>query len=295
MSHGDFPGNWLILREAADTAARNDRLTDRLARYLDQRQGWEARALTLADLGGGNGNNIRYLAPRLPGPQRWRLLDRDETLLDQAISRCRGLHAGDGSPVRLDTHACDLAALDPEILTDCELVTASALFDLVSADWCESLVAGARSVGAAVLFTLTFNGSWRFIAGDDSEKETAADREVRLLFNDHQQQDKGLGDALGGRAAEVLPGLLEKHGYVIETAPSPWQLQAGRPETLELGSSLVDGWARAAMEQAPQKTRQVQQWLDRRIADLESGSTGIRVDHLDVLGLPAENHRSRVS
>src|SRR4051812_27538000 len=69
---------WLSLREAADARARSMELTRRIADVLPP-----DTPLRLVDLASGTGSNIRYLASRLPGPQRWLAVDRDAALLDE--------------------------------------------------------------------------------------------------------------------------------------------------------------------------------------------------------------------
>src|SRR5438874_8082377 len=68
---GDFSAGWLALREAADHAARSDRLARAAAGAIRGRT-----PVRIVDLGCGTGSNLRYLAPRLPPPQRWLLVDR---------------------------------------------------------------------------------------------------------------------------------------------------------------------------------------------------------------------------
>ena len=63
------------LREPADAAARSRELVEHLAA-----PGAAARWL-IHDLGCGTGAMGRWLAPLLPGPQRWVLHDRDADLL----------------------------------------------------------------------------------------------------------------------------------------------------------------------------------------------------------------------
>src|SRR5215208_1357439 len=72
---------WLLLREPADAAARSVELAERLGRHLPT-----AGLLEIHDLGGGSGAMSRWLAPKLPGPQRWVMHDRDEDLLELAVA-----------------------------------------------------------------------------------------------------------------------------------------------------------------------------------------------------------------
>ena len=71
--------DWLALREPADAEARSGR-----ARRHPRDRTCPRPALVVHDLGCGTGSMARWLAPRLDGPQRWVLHDRDAELLDRA-------------------------------------------------------------------------------------------------------------------------------------------------------------------------------------------------------------------
>ena len=68
----DSLSNWLALREPADVVARSALLTHEIVDALGRHH-----PLSVLDLGAGTGSNVRYLAGRLPAPQRWLLVDRD--------------------------------------------------------------------------------------------------------------------------------------------------------------------------------------------------------------------------
>ena len=75
----EFTADWLALREAVDAASRSMRLTRAVAAALPR-----YRAIDILDLGAGTGANVRYLAGKLPLPQRWLLVDHDQGLLSRA-------------------------------------------------------------------------------------------------------------------------------------------------------------------------------------------------------------------
>ena len=116
---------------ARGPAARSTRLTRAIADSFAQ--GAELRVL---DLGAGTGANMRYLAPRLPEPQRWLLVDHDAALLASVATR-------DDGPRRVATRQLDLRAIGDrearEMFSGRALVTASALLDLVSEEWMRAL------------------------------------------------------------------------------------------------------------------------------------------------------------
>jgi len=218
----DFTADWLDLREPVDSASRSTRLTRDVAAILPR-----YRAIDILDLGAGTGANVRYLAGKLPLPQRWMLVDRDERLLSRAskawASRCLDLQH---------------AVLDASLFSGRALVTASALLDLASEAWLQALVARCREAGAAVLFALTYDGRMDF-APAELEDEAMCE-----LVNQHQRTDKGLGPAEGPAAVARASELFTAAGYYVEREASDWELT---PESHELQRQLIAGWADAAV------------------------------------------------
>jgi len=143
---------WLALRAPADTAARSTTLTKSVADLLARNQ-----PLRILDLATGTGSNLRYLAPRLPVPQEWLVVDRDAALLAEVP----GGMTEDARDIRIETRCQNLAVLDGDMFAGRQLVTASALLDLVSDAWLHLLADRCRAAGATVLFALTYNGGSR--------------------------------------------------------------------------------------------------------------------------------------
>lgn len=275
-----FAGEWLALREPADHAARSDDLARQAAHWLSGRE-----TLRVIDLGAGGGSNLRWLAPRMPQAQRWTLLDHDAELLE-AAERLPLPRSKDGRRIGLETFCADLADLPCELFAGADLVTASALFDLVSRSWLESLAGRLASLNAAALFALTVDGRRGFVDPGGRRIDDDCDRRMARLFNQHQRRGKGLGDALGPMAAEELPALLEVAGLRVRVETSDWSLSVGQPETVPLGVALMSDWTSAAIEQSPDEAGRVEGWRRRRQAELEAGRIGIYVGHVDVLALP---------
>lgn len=255
----EFSADWLALREPVDAASRSMRLTRAVAEMLPR-----YKAIDILDLGAGTGANVRYLAGKLPLPQRWLLVDRDARLLDLAPKAWPSQH--------LDLQD---AVYDPSLFAGRALVTASALLDLVSDAWLQALAARCREAGAAVLFALTYDGRIDY-APAEPEDDLISD-----LVNQHQRTDKGFGPAAGPTATIKASDLFAAAGYHVEREASDWALT---PESALLQRDLIDGWAQAATALAPDHSDLIADWCARRIAHVDEGRSQLIVGHKDLAG-----------
>ena len=262
---------WLALREPADRAARSAVLTQAIADKLAH-----LTPLQVLDLGAGTGSNLRYLGPRLPGAQRWLLVDYDARLLSEAVGNSGRASGHDFLPnCAIDTRRLDLETLDhPEIFAGRQLITASALLDLVSESWLQALASRCRAAGAAALFALNYNGQSRC---SPSEPE---DDVIRHLMNRHQKSDKGLGGvAAGPDAVDCAERCFSAAGYEVRRDVTNWVLTTAERE---LQRQLIRGWAHAAEEVAPEEAATIRDWLARRLAHVEAGRSDVIVGHDDL-------------
>jgi hypothetical protein len=258
-----FSVDWLTLREPEDVRVRSTALVSMIAERLP------SEPLRVLDLGAGTGANRRFLDQHLPGA-RWLLVDNDSELLARAA-------ASVGPEQTVETRAVNLAtglAL-PELFADRDLVTASALLDLVSEDWLLALARRCRDAKAAVLFALTYNGEMR------CEPVEPEDEVVRELVNIHQQTDKGFGPALGPGAAEAAARVFDEMGYEVWRAASDWELGS---DSAPLQVQLIEGWAEAAEAIAPERATALQDWKARRLAHVATGRSHVVVGHEDMAG-----------
>lgn len=282
-----FSAEWLALREPADARARSASLAESL---------WHERPtvepIRVLDLAAGTGANARYLAGRWPREQDWLLVDLDASLLAlvperiSAWARTSGRIASTGTSgvrvtaasrpeIRFDTQRVDLAVLDNSALfANRDLVTASALLDLVAEPWLRALAARCRDAGVAALFALTYDGK---VECTPNEPE---DGTIRDLLNRHQRTDKGFGQALGPDAVAVAERCFVGEGFHVRRERSDWQLP---PEMRELQRQLIDGWARAATDVAPAaEGASIDRWRTKRLAHVDEGRSHIVVGHEDV-------------
>lgn len=283
LSSETFDADWLALREPIDHRSRSEDQARALARWLggpgapivDSDAHEVEPGATIVDLGSGTGSNLRYLAPRLSSRQHWTLIDHDRALLDRVTE---GASVGN-----IRSLVADLSDLESKettgVFASADVVTASALLDLVSREWLEEVAERCSQARCAVLFALSYDGSivW-------SGTPHADDEFVRAAMNTHQMGDKGLGAALGPDAGTAAAACFEQHGYEVTLTPTPWRLDR---HDVGLAHALVDGWERAAIEVHPDREARLRSWGAARRDALARGESTLTVGHLDVLALPA--------
>ena len=264
-----FSAAWLALREPVDAAACAQTLTARLARWAARR----GSPLHILDLGAGTGALLRHLARRLPPPQIWHLVEHDPRLREAGE---RQLRARPPAAVRWRWIAADLAReLDSLLDLRPDLVTASALLDLVSEAWLHRLL---ERLGAAALYArLTPDGRIRLAPAHP------LDATVLRLFGEHRRGDKGFGPALGPQA----PACLERRLPGVVAARSDWRLG---PREGALQARLVAGWAEAARARAPELEAAIAAWRAFRLAAVARGLSRMRIGHRDHLRLAPGPH-----
>jgi SAM-dependent methyltransferase len=298
MSAATFSADWLGMREPFDAAARDAAADElELLRRLASLQTDEDRPLRVIDLACGTGANLRWLAPRLGGAQQWLVVDHDADLLrswHERLAAVRGARVGADASLEQPL-AFSGAGFEARIVRQqmnlnyglealpwhaADLVTASALLDLVGTAWLHRLVAASAASRVALLMSLSVDGRHVWTPRDPE------DAAVGNQFAEHQRGDKGLGPALGAGAVAALEQALVSAGYRVFTATSDWWVDGrASPQAMALQCALIEGMAAAASEQSRFLALSFRGWKQRRLA-LATRSQ-LRVGHLDLLALPA--------
>ena len=212
-----FSPEWLALREPVDRRSRNAAVARSLSSYLETET-----SISVVDLGSGTGANLRATAPLLPQRQHWTLFDYDADLLtvakrelaawadNCALSANGAVLKKSGRHITVEFRTVDLAReLDSVFGFKPDLVTASAFFDLVSAEFIQRLAMAAARSHAIFYTVLTYNGAQHWmprLAGDDG---------MISAFNRHQTIDKGFGPAAGPEAPGHLADEFWRVGYRV--------------------------------------------------------------------------------
>jgi hypothetical protein len=281
-----FSPEWLRLREPADHRARDRSLVAELARLLDGK-----RAARIVDLGSGLGSNLRALSPHLGPDQSWRLLDHDARLVAAARAELYiwggGTDRGgdlalrrNGGNLSVRTETIDIFHHAERIFDGApDVVTAAALFDLISPEWIEAfadLVAGRRLPFYAAL---TYDGL------DRGDPPHPLDGPMLKALHVHQHRDKGFGAAAGPDAIHFLNKAFAARGYRVRTAPSPWVLGDDDAEMLTM---LGDGVAAAVAETGLVSAGDIEAWKRFHMPDGRWRGVRWTVGHADFLAVPPD-------
>jgi SAM-dependent methyltransferase len=263
-----FAAEWLALRERHDVAARSPSVLDAVTASLKS-----APSVHVVDLACGSGSTLRALHSRLPARQHWDLVDNDPDLL--AIARSRNL----GKDVTLNTIPLDLSrSFETALGNRIDLITISALLDLVSETWLHRFLRAVAARALPVYAALTYDGR------TDLSPADPLDTAIVSAVNAHQRTDKGFGPALGPSAAGSAIAGFESLGYSLVIGESDWAIE---PDDREMQKELLEGWAHAAGEMGTLPATEIFDWLTRRKAAVSQGVSSMRVGHVDFFAFPS--------
>jgi SAM-dependent methyltransferase len=257
-----FDKDWLALREPADARARNPELMQLFARVLDE----ASLKNTILDIGCGTGSTFRSLQSAISPDAAWRLMDYDARLIGEAKRRI-----GQNPAVKfVEGNINELAALP---LDNVAVVTASALFDLCSAELIAGLTKTLSKTGIGLYAALNYDGDIGW------SRSHPLDGEVVAGFNYHQRTDKGMGVALGPAAWTELAKAFSSEGYQVDTAQSPWIMG---PDDGDLQHAFLIGMAAPVVEVGRLRTADVEDWLQFRLDAITDPGSSCVVGHVDV-------------
>jgi SAM-dependent methyltransferase len=262
-----FSADWLALREPHDARARNPTVLDAVVATLAGNT-----SIRVVDLACGTGSTMRALAPRFPAGQNWRLADNDLSLLARASAMAPPAGVS-FTTVPVDLNRDLEATLDGPV----DLVTTSALLDLVSEDWLDRLAVETVARSIPTYAALSYDGRIEI------SPSNPLDAVIVTAVNAHQRGDKGFGPALGPAAASAAIARFESLGCTIIHGKSDWVVG---PQDREFQMEIVSGWASAVRELGDLSLADTVGWLTWRRDAVAAGCSSIRVGHVDIFARP---------
>ena len=215
---------------------------------------------------------MRALGPYLPKPQDWTLIDNDPGLLTRATAM------PPADDVAINAVSLDLSRdIGAALGRTVDLVTTSALLDLVSDTWLDRLAIALAAGSIPLYAALSYDGRIALTPPDPF------DAAVTAAVNTHQRIDKGFGPALGPTAPTFAVARFEALGYSVVQGASDWVMGA---DDREMQTEILAGWASAARDLGTLPLSDIAAWLARRSAIVSSGRSSLQVGHVDFFATP---------
>jgi SAM-dependent methyltransferase len=263
-----FSADWLTLREPYDQRARNPVVMNAVIGAFKAKP-----TIRIVDLGCGTGSTLRTLAARLSANQDWRLIDHDPALLKRAMVNSSALAE------HVETAAADLnRELEAVLQVPADLVTTSALLDLVSEEWSDRFVNCAAAHALFVYAALSYDGRIEIAPAHP------LDEVIVRAVNLHQRGDKGFGPALGPLAGETVIAKFMRRGYSVVQGAADW---IASEQDRAFQTEIVRGWAAAVQETGALSASDLKAWLSFRQNEIAAGRATLRVGHVDFFAAPA--------
>lgn len=262
-----FSSDWLSRREPHDLRARNPFILAAMTASLKH-----LPYVRIIDLACGTGSTLRKLSSHLPHRQHWQLADNDLDLLTHAMAMPR-LPGVTVVATPLDLNRDLESAFDESV----DLVTTSALLDLVSKSWLERLVVGISTHAIPFYAALSYDGRIQLSPRDP------LDAAIIAAFNAHQRTDKGFGPALGPAATAFAIARFEAVGYSVIHGTSDWHIGL---DDHEMQNEILAGWASAGHEMGKLSLADTSAWLARRRDLIGAGRSLIHIGHVDFFAAP---------
>lgn len=286
MTETDFTTDWLSERFRFDAAARNEAVEKACVAHFQN----HAR-LTIVDIGSGHGSNFFYLSPKFHQHQEWYFVELNAGLLESALNRIadfakaeklpfnrsggslsfkvkgkdfniRGIHA---SFLELDQHIS---------LDEVDLVTAGAVFDLLSVDLFEQLAKQLVSAGLPLLSTINYTG----MAFDPVQEK---DNYFLNLYDAHMQREQAFGRSMGPQCAAWMLSFFKRYNARYLSGESNWQVS---PNDIKMHQFLLNYLEHAIKEVLiSQEDHSIfEQWLKKKKSLLKAHLLHTQVFHQDI-------------
>ena len=179
----------------------------------------------------------------------------------------------------MQTHELDLSDISALPLEGVKLITASALFDLVSEDFIERLAAEmdrrCQQQAVGLYSALNYDGTTSWTPAHP------LDEDVLKAFNRDQKRHKGFGAALGPDAGAYMERVFNSLGFSVYSVRSPWMLNGADSKLVD---ALIGGIADAVAQDPALNAASLQDWVQFRKSHSSGGTC--TVGHTDLLALP---------
>ncbi|MFP4090101.1 MAG: hypothetical protein ACLFUB_01765 [Cyclobacteriaceae bacterium] len=284
------PVQWLSHRYPCDTAARNPEIEKKCLDYFKDKS-----VLKVVDVGAGTGNNFQYYFSKFNQQQHWTLLEQDEALIEACrhslMAYCEKheyevRQEKNGLQIKFDGRSAEVVFCRGKLqqiekcvdLKQTDLVTANAVFDLLSFEDFEEFVIKLTAWNVCLMATLNYYET-SFLPFSEE------DGRFINYYHTHMLRPQPDGIAMGPNCSEEMLDLLSRHQMLIEQEASQWHLKKYDTTMHHYILHFFDHALRE-LNLSPHEQEEVEAWLrsKRRLSDQHQ--LEIIVDHSDIFAYP---------
>lgn len=285
------PALWLSYRSACDAVARNKGIERKFLEFFNHKP-----TLDIVDVGAGTGANFRYYFDHIRQNQRWTFIEKNAQLIEEAkaciahFAQQKGYHleqkhsnlmhisAGDKQASIKIIQGC-LGDIEHLVsLPDADVVTANAVFDLISYEQFDALVRKLKKEYVCLLSTLNYYET-SFLPFSDTDA-----RFIRW-YHMHMKRPQQFGIAMGPDCCEEMLDLLHQQGMIIEQEASQWHITRNNTAMHHFLLSFMED-AIHKLNLAACEKEAFDQWMDKRKKLCRERRLEIYVDHNDIFAYP---------
>ena len=291
--HIDYnnPIIWLEHRFSTDEDARNPNIEKKFIEYFSERD-----RLSILDAGAGTGNNFRYFFKKLGNQhQEWILLEQDGEMIANCrdklsdFAREQGYHFsqdGDYLVIEAKEKKASIQLLQGQLqnireLADMEnldVVTANALFDLVSYDQFDTFASQLACYQVCLMATLNYYETSFLPFSED-------DGRYLNYFHTHMTRPQDFGEAMGPNCSEEMLDLLAAHEMKSEQESSQWHLKRYDTTMQHYILHFFENAIRD-LNLSENEVRDMEVWLSDKKKMSHEHELEIIVDHSDIFAYP---------
>ena len=287
----DDPVQWLAHRFACDAAARHHEIERKFLAFFERHQ----TSLKVVDVGSGTGANFRYYFDRIPHQQTWTLIEQDSNLIKacriclEKFAHERGYGWQPQDDAFLLTASEKTATINIvqgsleylEQLADLrqtDVVTANAVFDLLSFEQFDTLVRKLAQHEVCLLATLNYYET-SFLPFSQQ------DHRFLRLYHMHMKRPQVFGIAMGPDCSEEMLDLLAQHHMMIEQEGSQWHLKKHHTTMHHYLLHFIEH-AVAELNLSLEEKQAFDSWLNDKKKLCRERELEIIIDHSDIFAYP---------
>ena len=281
-----FNTDWLNERFRFDNTARSTIVENELFSHLSNKN-----KLKIVDIGSGSGSSCVYLMKKLPQDQDWTFVELNPNLAKASLIRLERIALDNNWEAHRSQNTLIIQTPDKNInikvihasfleldsfldLSAVDLVTAAAVFDLLSVKMLHDFLGKLLTHKVALLATINY-------AGMAFQPAEVADIYFAHLYGQHMLRPRDFGQSTGPNCSRLMMDFHQKKGINAICEPSNWLV---RPTDKKMHRFLLTYFNEAipAVLTTQKEHTEFKIWMDRKIELLEMGQLQTEVFHFDI-------------